>query len=59
MGKYQFPGIDTIYINPDKYDPTIEKYKQIEADSCCLELFILSAVGDSLTPMKVSVHDMI
>jgi hypothetical protein len=59
MGKYQFPGIDTIYINPDKYDPAIEKYKQIEADSCCLELFILSAVGDSLTPMKVSVHDMI
>ncbi len=59
VGKYQFPGIDSIYINPDKYDSTIEKYKQIEADSCCLELFILSAIGDSLTPMKVSVHDMI
>lgn len=59
MGKFQFPGIDSVYINPAKYDPTIEKYKQIEADSCCLELYILSAIGDSLSPMKVSVHDMI
>ncbi len=58
MGQYQFPGIDSIYINPAKYDSSIEKYKQVEADSCCLELYILSIIGDSLSPMKVSVQEL-
>ncbi len=58
MGQYQFPSIDSIYVNPSKYDSSKEKYKQVEADSCCLELYILSALGDSLTPMKVSVQEL-
>lgn len=58
MGNYQFPGIDSVYINPAKYNPAIEKWKQVEADSCWLELYILSSVGDSLAPMKVSLREM-
>ena len=58
MGKYQYPGIDSVNINPAKYNPAIEKWKQVEADSCWLELYILSSVGDSLAPMKVSLREM-
>jgi len=58
IGKHQFPDVMSVNINPAKYDPSIERWKQVEADSCWLELYILSSVGDSLTPMKVSVREM-
>ena len=58
IGKHQFPDVMSVKINPAKYDPAIERWKQVEADSCWLELYILSSVGDSLTPMKVSVQEM-
>lgn len=58
IGMYQFPDVMSVNINPAKYNPAIERWKQVEADSCWLELYILSSVGDSLTPMKVSVREM-
>ena len=58
IGMHQFPDVMSVNINPAKYNPSIERWKQVEADSCWLELYILSSVGDSLTPMKVSVREM-
>lgn len=58
IGQHQFPDVNSVNINPAKYDPSIDRWKQVEADSCWLELYILSSVGDSLTPMKVSVREM-
>jgi len=58
MGNFQFPSIDTVYIDPAKYDASIEKYKQIEADSCALILYINNVIGDSLALMKVSANEM-
>ncbi len=53
-----FPSIDKVYIEPEKYDASIEKYKQIEADSCCFILTISNSFGDSLALMKVSVNEL-
>lgn len=53
-----FPSIDTIYIDKEKYDETVEKRKQIEADSCALILYITKTFGDSLALMKVSANEM-
>lgn len=58
MGKNQFPVIDTVYVDPEKYDETIDKYKQVEADSCCLVLYISKYIGDSLALMKVSANEL-
>ena len=58
IGMHQFPDVMSVNIDPAKYNPAIERWKQVEADSCWLELYVLSSVGDSLTPMKVSVREM-
>lgn len=58
MKENLFPTIDTIYINKDKYDNSIEKYKQIEADSCELVVYISGIFGDSLAVMKVSANEL-
>ena len=58
IGMHQFPDVMSVNIDPAKYNPAIERWKQVEADSCWLELYVLSSVGDSLSPMKVSVREM-
>ncbi len=56
MGSYQFPVIDSIYI--ENYDETIPKINQIKADSCELDVFFSKFYGDSLALMKVMAHEM-
>lgn len=58
MGEMQFPIIDSVYIDPEKFDESIAKYKQIEADSCSLIIYISNALGDSLALMKVSANEL-
>ena len=58
IGKHQFPDVMSVNIDPAKYNPAIDRWKQVEADSCWLELYVHSSVGDSLSPMKVSVREM-
>ncbi len=56
LGHYQFPGIDTIYV--ENYDETRPKIDQIKADSCELLVFFSKFYGDSLALMKVVAHEM-
>ena len=58
MGDNQFPEVRSVHIKPEKYNPNIDRWKQVEADSCWLELYIQSFVGDSLSPMKVNLKEM-
>lgn len=58
MSGNAFPQIDTVYVNPDKYNASIDRYKQVEADSCSLILYVSGHVGDSLALMKVSANEL-
>ena len=58
MDKYQFPGLDTIYIDSTKYDATVNKRFQVEADSCTLVLYISKSIRDSLALMKVTANEL-
>ena len=58
MRENEFPPLDTLYIDPKQYDASIEKYKQIKADSCVFVLYITSYTGDSLALMKVSTNEL-
>lgn len=52
----QFDKLDSIIV--DDYNPAIEKWKQLKADSCSLVLYFDSFYGDSLAPMKVTAHEL-
>lgn len=58
MGDVQFPPVDTLYIDPDIYDASVARYKQVEADSCAMVLYISGSIGDSLALMKVTANEM-
>ena len=58
MRENEFPPLDTLYIDPKQYDASIEKYKQIKADSCVFVLYITSYTGDSLALMKVYTNEL-
>lgn len=56
LGFNQFENLDSIIV--DDYNPSVEKWKQLKADSCSLVLYFDSFYGDSLAPMKVTAHEL-
>lgn len=52
----QFDELDSIYV--ENYDETQPKWEQIECDSCAIMLYLPKWYGDSLTQMKLTVHEM-
>lgn len=52
----QFDSLDSIYV--EDYDPTQPKWSQIECDSCVLTVYLPKWYGDSLTQMKMTVHEL-
>ena len=52
----QFAPIDSVYV--EDLDPTKPKWSQIECDSCGIIIYMPKWYGDSLTQMKLTVHEL-
>ena len=52
----QFDPLEDVYV--EDYDPSQPKWSQVECDSCAIMLYLPKWYGDSLTQMKVTLHEM-